>query len=235
MVMDALLAASVGGLLWLDRYQLLQSMVSRPIVAASIIGWLLGDVSVGLAVGVLFEMLWLRQPPMGGYIPPDTTLASIACAAVASIVRARTGWTVTSAALISLLATLPVAYLGSRVDHVLRIILSAIAFDAERVQAQADERRLCLRFLAGLCVGFLLAFATLLVTIVPAAFLMTKVCLLLGKVSALALGKAFYVVPLVAAIDVMIGKDEISDVGLFLLGFAVMVIGSLILGPVGVG
>ena len=59
MLKEAFCAATIGGLLWLDRYQIGQLMIFRPIVVGPIIGGALGDFSLGLAVGVLFEVLWL--------------------------------------------------------------------------------------------------------------------------------------------------------------------------------
>jgi PTS system mannose-specific IIC component len=53
-------------------------MISRPIVAAPLTGWLLGEPLVGLQIGALLELLWLGRLPVGAAIPPDDTQVAVA-------------------------------------------------------------------------------------------------------------------------------------------------------------
>ena len=59
-------------------------MVSRPLVAAPIAGYLLGDPVAGMSVGVVLELVSLNQLPIGANRAWDTAPASIAAAAVAA-------------------------------------------------------------------------------------------------------------------------------------------------------
>jgi PTS system mannose-specific IIC component len=52
-------------------------MISRPIVAAPLVAWLLGDVSVGLQVGLMVELLWQARLPVGAAVPPDDTQVAV--------------------------------------------------------------------------------------------------------------------------------------------------------------
>lgn len=74
---DLMRVAVAAGVVGLDRLALGQFMVSQPIVAAPLIGWLLGDFHVGLWVGVVLELFWLGGLPVGGYVPKDATLAAV--------------------------------------------------------------------------------------------------------------------------------------------------------------
>ncbi|MEK6776095.1 MAG: PTS sugar transporter subunit IIC [bacterium] len=69
--------ALVAGLIGLDRLAFGQFMVSQPIVAAPLIGWMMGDFHTGLLIGVVLELFWLRGLPIGGHIPRDATLSAI--------------------------------------------------------------------------------------------------------------------------------------------------------------
>lgn len=60
----------------MDRV-VLQAMISRPIVAAPVIGLILGDPYTGLIAGAFIELFWIDQPPIGAYIPPNDTMAAI--------------------------------------------------------------------------------------------------------------------------------------------------------------
>lgn len=78
LVVDLILGALVALVCGLDRVAVLQIMISRPIVAAPLAGWLLGDMEVGLQVGLMIELLWLARLPVGAAVPPDDTQVAIA-------------------------------------------------------------------------------------------------------------------------------------------------------------
>lgn len=73
--------AAAAGLTGVDAASWPQAMVSRPLVAATAGGWLLGDPAAGFLVGVLLELLTLRQLPFGGARSPDLGPASVVAGA----------------------------------------------------------------------------------------------------------------------------------------------------------
>lgn len=79
-----LLIAGWGGLMALERRAVLQAMVSRPLVAATVTGMLLEDIMTGLYVGVVFELLHLGGASLGGAHADHDTLPAIAGAAMAA-------------------------------------------------------------------------------------------------------------------------------------------------------
>ncbi len=73
----------VGGLLGLDRTAVGQFMMSQPLVAGPITGWLLGDARAGLIIGVVLELIWLLDMPIGNFVPADATAMSVSACAIA--------------------------------------------------------------------------------------------------------------------------------------------------------
>jgi PTS system mannose-specific IIC component len=59
-------------------------MMSRPLVAGTVAGWLLGDVHTGLRIGALFELFALDVLPVGAVRYPDYGPATIAAVALAA-------------------------------------------------------------------------------------------------------------------------------------------------------
>ncbi len=229
MIHEALLAGAVGSLLWLDRFQLFQVQISRPLVSAPLVGWILGDLSAGLASGLLFEMLWLRRPPVGGYIPPDSTLASIATAAVSAVVRAHSGLPLTATVFFSFLFMLPVAHLGKKLDGFLRVGLGVLALRAEAVQRRDPERGIYIYGLTALALGFSCALAALFSVIVLGTVIMQELARFIPPLYIKACAYGFYVVPLVGVADMMAGPQQARYVLLFVLGFAAFLGGSVLL------
>ena len=225
---EALLAGAAGGLLWLDRFQALQIMISRPIVCGPAIGWIAGDLSAGLASGIIFEMLWLRRPPVGGYMPPDGTLASMATAGVAAIVRGETGMPVTAIVLISFLCLFPVSHLGRLLDGILRSSLSRLARRAELIQPRRERRIVSVPLVLGLVLGYSICFAALFPVIVAGSLIVGALVKLLNPPIIRALGSAFYAVPLLGLADLMVGREDRADAVPFLVGLAVLLGGAVV-------
>ncbi len=73
-----------GTLVGLDLVSVPQAMISRPLVAGAVAGWLAGDVSAGLRVGVLFELFALDVLPIGAVRYPDYGPATVAAVALAA-------------------------------------------------------------------------------------------------------------------------------------------------------
>ena len=73
-----------GTLVGLDLVSVGQVMISRPLVAASVAGAILGDPVGGVTVGLVLELFALEVLPVGASRYPDYGPASIAAAAVAA-------------------------------------------------------------------------------------------------------------------------------------------------------
>lgn len=83
---DAAIGAAVSGLLAVERKGALQLMLSRPLVAGTLLGFLLGNPQDGAAAGALLELLFLGAVNLGGSVPPNETL--LACALASALVPA---------------------------------------------------------------------------------------------------------------------------------------------------
>ena len=101
-------------LVGIDLVTVPQGLLSRPIVAASVTGLLLGDPGVGLVVGMTLELYALDVLPIGAARYPDYGIAAVAAAAAA----AHSPPTVAPA--VAGLVGLPMAILGGWSLHRLR-------------------------------------------------------------------------------------------------------------------
>lgn len=76
--------ALLGGVLALDGVAAVQSMVSRPLVAGWLAGWILGDPVTGIEIGVLLELQLLVAVPSGGGLVPEGGTATLVAVAAAT-------------------------------------------------------------------------------------------------------------------------------------------------------
>ena len=84
-ILSIIVSAVVGGLIGLDRTAVGQFMISQPIVAAPLIGLILGDVTTGAIIGACLELIWVLDMPIGSFVPANATVTSIAATAIAII------------------------------------------------------------------------------------------------------------------------------------------------------
>ncbi|MCI0433497.1 MAG: PTS sugar transporter subunit IIC [Gemmatimonadetes bacterium] len=75
-----------GGIVGLDATSLPQIMISRPIVAGALMGWLLGIPVEGAAIGAIYELFHLGILPIGAarYPEPGTAMLAAVWAYAAS-------------------------------------------------------------------------------------------------------------------------------------------------------
>lgn len=80
--MNWLLIALWGGAVGLDGTSALQFMISRPLVAATVTGAILGQPAEGLALGILLELFSLVILPIGAARYPESGISAVVGAIV---------------------------------------------------------------------------------------------------------------------------------------------------------
>jgi mannose/fructose/N-acetylgalactosamine-specific phosphotransferase system component IIC len=133
-------AAFVGGLLALERRAFLQAMLSRPLVAATLTGALLGDVRSGLYVGMVLELFHLGSASLGAALPENDTLAATGTAAAAAAISASVGSTpaIWSLAIILFIGLGPA---GRSIDRKLDRYSARLLRTAAQAAEEGDLRR----------------------------------------------------------------------------------------------
>jgi mannose/fructose/N-acetylgalactosamine-specific phosphotransferase system component IIC len=77
-----LLLVGWGTVVGLDLVSVPQALLSRPLVAGCVAGWIAGDVEAGLRAGALFELFALDVLPIGAVRYPDYGPATVVAAAL---------------------------------------------------------------------------------------------------------------------------------------------------------
>ena len=90
MWLNFLEVALLGGVICLDRV-FLQAMISRPVVVGPVIGMALSEPFTGLIIGAFIELLWIDRSPVGLYIPPNDSIASVLATAGAILAGRESG------------------------------------------------------------------------------------------------------------------------------------------------
>ena len=143
-MIETALIAAFGALLCLDRV-CCQFMISRPIVTASAIGLVLGDLKTGLIIGAFLELLWVDRPALGNYIPPNDSLLAVFASAATILAGAKIGDVSRSLLAFSLMLFLPLSWVTQKIDIYLTEsndkLSDAALEDAKRNDITAVEKK----------------------------------------------------------------------------------------------
>lgn len=114
--MDLILFSFVSTLLTMDAVILGQFGFSRPIVCASIAGYLLGDIKLGLSIGIILELIWINTIPIGTTLVPDVSASALLATYWAGLMPKASD----AAIVLSLIFALPVGLIFKKTDLMLR-------------------------------------------------------------------------------------------------------------------
>ena len=144
MLIKTILIAAVGALVCLDR-SCLQVLISRPIVAAPLVGLVLGSTETGLVIGAFLELLWVDRPALGNYIPPNDSVTAVVITSATILSGPEVGGISRNLPIFAILVLLPVSYLTQKIDAFLvagnNAVSDAALEAAKRGDAAGIERR----------------------------------------------------------------------------------------------
>lgn len=142
MVAAYLTTGALAVVLGLDRVAVLQCLVSRPLVAAPLTGWLLGVPMAGFEVGMMLELLWLGRLPVGAVIPPDDTQVAVGATALAMTMERLLGLHGMPAVILCLLVAIPLGKVGQYADTRVREANNRLSHAAAAAASAGDFRRI---------------------------------------------------------------------------------------------
>lgn len=206
MSQELLLISLLGGAVASDTTATFQVLISHPLVGCTVAGLVLQDVRLGLMVGILLELLWLAEVPVGGVRTNEGNVGALVTAAVL-ILMSRSVQRPEVVLFVSLLWGVAVAWVGGWLVRGCRRVNTLLLHRADTFAARGDTRGVSLCHWQAIALSFaagvlLTAFGVLvgtrlltrLVWVVPASvdgvFVLTPAVTLgagLGAVCALLL------------------------------------------------
>ena len=145
--MELLLLTLFGGLLALDGTSMGQFMISRPLVAGVLTGWIVGDPLTGLLIGGILEIYLISTFPVGGAEFPEGGPPSLVAVATGAAVSGPAG--VAFGALLGFL----MSRLGGLSVRALRRVNGHLVPDPSR--REVTPHRIVWAHLGGLSLDFL--------------------------------------------------------------------------------
>jgi len=155
-IVGVLGVAVAGGVIGLDRTAAGQFMISQPIVAGPIAGWLLGDAATGLLIGAVLELIWVLDIAVGSFLPADATIGAVSATAVTAL--GTNGGVHLDVIGFSILLTTVMVPVTMKVERAVRTFNSRLGDGVASSSGEDAGRKLSRAHLSGLAVFFLKAF-----------------------------------------------------------------------------
>lgn len=224
-ILETFLLSLLGGVLSLDRTAAFQFMVSRPMVVSTIIGLLFKDLTTGLLIGVLIELLWMGELPIGASLPPDETAFAIMVSGVTFIGERFVGGISRGYVVGVILLSLPVAWFFRKIDERIRIFNSKISRDAIQRLSEGKEDDVDRAVLKGLLSFFIPNLLFLWFFMVLGLYMMIRIYPLLSDRMIDMLGEFFYIFPIIGIASVLNSFNRLkSPLLLFSIFYGLMVV-----------
>ena len=177
MIKNLLITSIVGGLIGLDRTAIFQTMISQPIVAAPVMGLLLGNFAYGIAVGIVLQLIWLPSLQIGAAIVCNSTLASVLVTASTIEVSnslSQPDGSFTSIAAFSIFLGLPLLIFEQKLDILVRKANAFWVKEAEKLITDGKISLIGITNLSGCIFFFIKNFIFLLVSTIVITTVISK-------------------------------------------------------------
>ena len=169
MLTEIVLISICGSLLCLDRV-FMQTMISRPVIIAPIIGLLMNNLYAGLIIGAIIELIWVDRLPLGTYIPPNDSIAAVVAIAITTIAGSHLDVSSPELIALSVLLALPCGMMAKQAGIVViqsnNTLSDQALEDAKENNIKAIERKSYLG-LAKISSLYALCLLTFLLILVP--------------------------------------------------------------------
>jgi mannose/fructose/N-acetylgalactosamine-specific phosphotransferase system component IIC len=142
MWVDLLVISLWGGLVALDTTAAFQVLISHPLLSCSVVGLLLGNFPIGFTLGIILELVWLAELPVGAAPFSDGNIGATIGAATAIISAELTGRPGISQSLALLLAVFISVFGG-------RLVILQRNINGKLYQALWENKKLSIKLVEG--------------------------------------------------------------------------------------
>lgn len=177
--MNLALLAVIIGALSLDTTIAFQMLISSPIFTCPLLGWILGDVTLGFELGFLLQLLWLSRIPAGAVAFPEGNIASMVIAALV-LLNKENGFPNTNLSVIFLEGIL-ISYLGARITLLYRQLNGKMLNFVNKEVEEAHFKRIVLLEIGSVVFYFFIMFTFTYLTLFISQLYLPKVLNSIGS------------------------------------------------------
>ena len=155
---EILLISLIAGIVSIDTTSGWQVMISQPVVSCPIIGLIFGDPQLGLWMGMLLELPWLINIPLGGTHGSEGNLGAVVATTLSIYFKSNEVNTENIVIIISIMYSLVISRAGAYLVEYVRRANLALIHAADRAASRADLKKITQLNYIGVIYSFLSGF-----------------------------------------------------------------------------
>ncbi len=156
MWLDLLIISIWGGIVSLDTTAAAQCLISHPLVSCTLLGLVLGNIPLAFSMGILMELVWLNELPIGAAHISEGNVGATTAAAIALIATEQTQRAIPVVAL-SLIIAILISFFGGRLVIIMRHLNGNI-FEKLLYQKKLTQTSIIRAHMTGVLFSFLIGF-----------------------------------------------------------------------------
>ena len=189
---EILLISFIGGIIAVDTAPGWQIMISQPVVACPVIGLIFGELQLGILMGILLELPWLTNIPLGGVHGSEGNLGAVVATSLAIYLKAKNVNTENIIVIISIMYSLAISRLGIYLVEYMRSANLNLIHLADDAATRGDTKRISWLNMMGIVYSFLLGFALVFLGFALGIFVLPSLAKFVHKDFDIAFGLAKY-------------------------------------------
>ncbi|MEW6380085.1 MAG: PTS sugar transporter subunit IIC [bacterium] len=175
MIQQILEISLIGGLINLDDVSLTQIMISQPVVAAPLLGWMFGDLHAGLVIGAFLELMMVYLLPIGCSVPLDGSMAAVIAAGICLLAGPFFPGSRESLISLAILLAIPFSILAQRVSILVRKANGRICDQVQAAVTGKTSRKIDLLHFSGIGLFYLRSFSLCLISLLITVPLLQRI------------------------------------------------------------
>ncbi|UCE07710.1 MAG: PTS sugar transporter subunit IIC [bacterium] len=189
---EVLLISFIGGLVSIDTASGWQVMISQPVVSCPIIGLIFGYPELGILMGILLELPWLINIPMGGVHGSEGNLGAIVATTLSIYLKSHEVNTENIIVIVSIMYSLVISRVGIYMVEYVRKANLMLLHSADKAVNQINLKRITWLNTIGVFYSFLMGFLLIGVSFTLGIFVLKPLAAFVHQEFNFAFGMAKY-------------------------------------------
>lgn len=223
--LELIIIAIAGGVVAIDTTASWQIIISQPLIACTIVGYLLGNYQIGLIIGILLQLPWLIDIPAGAAYKSDGNMGALISAGLAIHLVEHQINTPNISIVFAIACGVLVSWIGAKLVISMRKRNVIFAYRADEAARVGKYKKITLLNIAGIGSAFTMGAILMIVSFTVGVILLSKLVAFIppyfdegfgyGKIGILAFG-------LGTMITMFLSK---KDIKYFLIGLVIAFLG----------
>jgi len=163
-----------GGFVAFDTTAGWQIMISQPLVACTLVGLIFGNPQLGLLMGILMQLPWLKEMPVGGAHHSDSNIGAFVAASLTVILARHEVNTDNILIVITIIYGLAVGWFSGNIVASMRKANNRIVYQADKAAEAGDTGQITRLNVLGMIYAYITGLVIVAISFIAGYLMLSK-------------------------------------------------------------